>query len=284
MKPIKEATLIVCSIVRNAEKGLRNNIPVIDELCKYFKDYRIIVYENNSIDKTKEILKKWHYKDTSRIHVCIEDTDSSNTIPKAKEVTTNPFFSFHRIAKMAKLRNKYMEYIDQQSWDADYMIVVDLDVAQLKLDSILSSFSSNKEWDAVTAYGYSMSPKLRRRYHDTYALTCWGDEENPQTEKKIKLYADKFGKLKNDDWIRVYSAFGGFAIYRFEAIKGLRYKVIQNHDERVEVKCEHFSIYNQMIERGYNRFYINPQMDLKYQALSLKIIYNSFLRMINRFV
>ena len=71
MKPIKEATLIVCSIVRNAEKGLRNNIPVIDELCKYFKDYRIIVYENNSIDKTKEILRKWHNKDTNRIQICI---------------------------------------------------------------------------------------------------------------------------------------------------------------------------------------------------------------------
>ena len=41
MKLINESTIIICSIVRNAEKGLKNNIPVIKKLCQYFKDYKI---------------------------------------------------------------------------------------------------------------------------------------------------------------------------------------------------------------------------------------------------
>lgn len=186
---------------------------------------------------------------------------------------------------MAWIRNRYMEYVELQDWKADYLMVVDLDVSRLYLEGILSSFETKIEWDAVCAFGYSVSPKLKKRYHDTYALTEWGDEKNAQTEKKIKNLADKYGKLKpTDNWIRVFSAFGGLAIYKFDAIKGLRYEAIANKDKRVEVRCEHFSMYNQMAERGYNHFYINPAMVLKYQDLTFGIVWNSFCRLIRKFL
>lgn len=280
MKKTADSTIIVCSIARNAEKGLRCNIPVIDGLCKAFKDFRIIVYENDSIDGTKELLKAWHEKDVERIHVSLNDTDPSQTIPTAESVPgVSPFFCHKRIDRMARLRNTYMEYVDKQGWKADFMIVVDLDVAQLYLDNILTSFESNIEWDAVTAFGYSVSPKMfTTRYHDSYALTVWEDKDIPQTEDMIVENAYKYGKLKhNDEWVRVASAFGGFAIYRFEAVKGLRYTVpaLENGDSRVEVRCEHFSLYKQMIEHGYDRIYINPAMKLKYAELTLKTFWNS---------
>lgn len=272
-------TIIICSIVRNAEKGLKKNIPIIDALCKHFKDYRIVVYENNSVDLTKRILIKWQETNPDKIHVSINDTDSSPTIPTASSVHTNPFFSWKRIEKMSCLRNNYMEYVEQKGWKADYLMVVDLDVASLNLQGILSSFQTKDEWDVVTAFGYSTSPKLKRRYHDTYALTMWGDEDNPQTEQKIIRFADSLGNLKpTDKWVRVFSAFGGLAIYKHEAIKGLRYQTLLNEDKRIEVKCEHFSIYKQMVEKGFNRFYINPAMTLKYQALTLTIVWNSLKR------
>ena len=261
--------------MRNAEHGLKKNIPVIDKLCSYFKEYNIVVYENDSKDQTKEILKIWQEQAPNNIHISINDIDSGNTIPQASEVLSNPFFSQRRIGKMVNLRNKYMDYIEDHGLTADYMMVVDLDVAQLYLEGILSSFKSNIEWDAVTAFGYSTSPKFKRRYHDTYALTMWGDEKKPQTEEKIKKNADKLGKLKpEDNWIRVFSAFGGLAIYKFEALKDIKYQLLENEDKRVEVKCEHFSITKQMAEKGYNKFYINPGMQLKYQKLTLSIIFN----------
>lgn len=274
MTQLSNKRIIICSIVRNAEYGLKKNIPVIDQLCSYFKDYNIVVYENDSKDKTKEILKNWQKQAPNNIHISINDIDSGNTIPQASEVQSNPFFSQRRIGKMVNLRNKYMDYIKEHKLTADYMMVVDLDVAQLYLDGIISSFKSNMEWDAVTAFGYSTSPKLKRRYHDTYALTMWGDENNPQTEEKIKKNADKLGKLKvTDNWVRVFSAFGGLAIYKFEAVKDIKYQLLKNDDKRVEAKCEHFSITKQMAEKGYNRFYINPCMQLKYQKLTLNIIF-----------
>jgi len=273
------SSIIICSIVRDAEKGLKQNIPVIKQFIRFFGNYTIIIFENDSRDGTKKVLKEWQSEDPDHIHVYMEDGVFNATIPKSGDVSCNPFFSEKRIAKMVYLRNQYLDKIDTLCLFADYLMVVDLDVAKLDLNSILSSFESKVKWDAVTSFGYSLSPRLRSRYHDTYALTELGDEDNPQTENKIKKLADKYGHLKkSDDWIRVFSAFGGLAIYKYDAIKGIRYQLLENDDPRVQVRCEHFSIYKQMKERGYDNIYINPAMVLKYQNLTWKIVFNSIKR------
>lgn len=286
MKRIEESFVVVCGIVRNAEKGLRRNLPVIDGILKRCKDYRVFVYENDSVDDTKKILQEWQRNNQGKVCVSLNQTDPSKTIPSARNVEgVNPFFSHKRIDKMARLRNNYMDWLNREDGfferTPDYVIIVDLDVAQLDAESIITSFNANKEWDAVCSFGYSTSPKLKRRYHDTYALTLWEERDEPQTEKKIQKYADELGSLKpTDDWIRLASGFGGLAIYRYEAIKGLRYlePAIDNDDPRVEAKCEHFSLYKQMIERGFNKIYLNPAMVLKYQDLTFGIAWNSLLR------
>ncbi len=281
MKKLNESNICICSIVRNAANGLNRNIPVINALCEIVKDFKLIVFENNSKDQTKKILRNWKREVGDNLILTMYDVEASVVIPSENDVISNPFFSQHRISKMAFLRNQYMTCLDQIGINFDYLIVVDLDVARLSLKGILSSFNFNRDWDAVIANGYSVSPKLCRRYHDTYALTLWGEQEQPQTERKIKELADKMGKMKKTDkWIRVVSGFGGFAIYRFEAVKGLRYQVLENDDKRVEVKCEHYSIYKQMIDRGYDRFYINPAMELKYQNLTFSIAWKSLKRRI----
>lgn len=282
MKSINESTIILCSIVRNAEKGVRRNIPIISELLMHAKDYRVFVYENDSVDGTKDLLLQWHQKDPLKIHISLNNCDSAKTIPSNKLTKgVNPFFSHRRIDKMAMLRNTYMEYIEKQKWEADYLIVVDLDVARICLDGILSSFESKLEWDAVTALGYSIGPNLKRRYHDTYALTLYGEEMFPQTEQKVRSLAGLYSVLNGyGAWMRVFSAFGGLTIYRYDAVKGIRYAYpsLNNDDERVEVRCEHYSLYKQMVERGYDRVFINPAMTLKYQDLSMMIILNSLKR------
>lgn len=274
MKLINESTIIICSIVRNAEKGLKNNIPVIKKLCQYFKDYKIIIYENDSIDTTKSLLESWMHEDSKHVTTLLNNIDSSSTIPKGKKIKANPFFSHERISKMAAIRNHYLGYIAKKDWHADYIMVVDLDVAKICLDGILTCFSPNApDWDAVTAFGYSTSPSLKKRYHDTYALVEYGLEKQPQTEKSIHDSARSFlKKLQTKEWIRVYSAFGGLAIYKFSKIKGLRYKIIPNADSKVEVRCEHFSLYQQMTEKGECKTYVNPNMKLKYQSISLQLL------------
>lgn len=280
MKQIGDSTIIVCGIIRDAGETLERNIPVIMEICQSFMDYKIVIYENDSKDSTKEVLNKWQKNDPNHVYTLLNDSVANTVNPKGKSTKgVNPFFSRARIERMATLRNFYMNYVWEKNWAADYMMIVDLDVAQIYKEGVLDSFKSEINWDAVTAFGYSYSPRLKRRYHDSYALTMWKDQKKIQTEKTIRILSEKLGKLKpTDEWIRVFSAFGGLAIYKFDAIKNLRYLTMANDDDRVEVRCEHYSIYVQMMERGYDKFYINPSMILKYQRISWKLIARTLAR------
>lgn len=275
------STLTVCSIVRNAERGLRRNIPVIREVCSRFRDYHVVVFENDSTDGTVPLLKVWS-ADDPKVSVFCRDL-GVRTIPRPEEVSCNPFYSRYRIGKMAGFRNQYLEFVEGQGWNPDYLMVVDLDVERLDLQAIMTSFESSLEWDAVTAFGHSLSPRLTRRYHDTYALVELGKETVPQTEASIVEAGYRLGSLRpSDAWIPVFSAFGGLAVYRYECIRGLRYQCLDNADPRVEVHCEHYSLCLQMRERGFSRIFINPGMRLKYQRLTLKIVLGHIRRALKR--
>lgn len=282
MFDISNSSIIICSIVRNAANGLKHNIPVINQICRAFRDYHIFVYENDSIDNTKEILIKWHNTEPEHIHISLNTLNAPSSIPDNDKIRkgVNRFFCYERIDKMAKLRNKYLEYVRNIGWKADLFMVVDLDVAQLYSYPILQTLQINKNWDMISAFGYSFSPTLKKRYHDTYALTKWEDRFIPQTEEIIYKTNHTFDKLKtHDKWVHVASAFGGLAIYRFEAICGLKYYALRNNDKKVEARCEHFSIHKQMIENGFSNIYIVPSMSLLYQKITIKLILKKIYRL-----
>jgi hypothetical protein len=139
-----------------------------------------------------------------------------------KSSVTNPNFSVHRIEKMAFYRNKYLEYIDKEKLPGDYVIIVDLDVSKIYPQGIIQSFTLNYEWDALAANGISRAPSsfYRKRYYDAYALIECGQENIPQTENSIKATQYKWNFLKpNMPRFRVFSAFGGLAIYKRKAIE-----------------------------------------------------------------
>ncbi len=273
MIKIEDSSIIICGIVRNCGKQLLHNLPVINQLCDMAKTYHVVVYENDSVDNTKEVLQNWS-SERKNINIISENFDAKKTIPSKKSTTANPFYSYQRISKMTSLRNNYLDYIEKNHLTADYIIVVDLDVAGLNLDGILSSFNVSIDWDAITAYGYSYSRKLQKRYHDSYALVEYKNG-SAQTEETIKENQIKFAKiLSKNKLVRVDSAYGGLTIYKFIALKDIKYKIINNDNPKVEVRCEHYSLYEQMKEKGYNKIYINSDMTLKYQSISLKFIIN----------
>jgi hypothetical protein len=279
---LSRSSIIICSIVRDCAENLQSNIPVINALCDLAKNYQIIIFENDSKDKTKLILDDWA-NSRKDIYINIKNFNVDVTIPKNTETSlVNPFYSKQRIDKMVFYRNQYLNLIENNNLFADFIIIVDLDVASISLNGILDSFGQEREWDAISANGYSTSPKLSRRYHDTYALVEYGMQNIPQTEKSIIENQYKFSFLKkNIPLIPVYSAYGGLVIYRYEVINGLRYTNPFNNDEKVEVRCEHFGLNQQIQALGFNKFYINPNMEIKYQKLSLKIIFNTLKRSLN---
>lgn len=269
---MKNSRIAICSIVRDCKKGLQKNIPVIEELRAYFQSSFVIVFENDSIDGTKDVLAEWS-KTSSNVRIESKNYNTQTIPPSNPHSGANRFFSQSRISKMAEYRNQYMEALGNLNSQLDFVMVVDLDISKIFIEGIIDSFALSDSWDVVCANGYSRSPKLKQRYHDSYALVELGHENIAQTEESIFKNQIKWGKLKKGTPpVPVYSAFGGLAIFHYNTLRNKRYYVIPNDDPKVEVRCEHYSLCHEIRKDGFNRIYINPAMTIKYQSIDGKLL------------
>ena len=268
---MKKSSIAICSIVRDCNKQLAVNIPIVEKLRHKFKESHIFIFENDSKDGTKKTLKNWEKK-SKGVYISINDFNTK-TIDNQSKTGVNRYFSYSRINKMALYRNEYLKMIENTGINYDYVMVIDLDVEKIYPDGIANSFGQYKYWDAITANGFSYSPSLRLRYHDTYALVEMGNENIPQTEGSISFSQHKWGFLRRGSPLcAVYSAHGGLSIYKYEAIKKKRYRVILNKDPRVEVRCEHFGICHDIRQSGFKKIFVNPSMVIKYQGIKASVL------------
>lgn len=268
---MRNSSVSICSIVRDCGRNLERNIPRVEYLRKFFKSSEVIVFENDSKDNTLKLLLKWE-KDSTNVNVFTEKF-KEETIPFSSPGDANPYFSRHRIEKMTKYRNKYLEYINNNGFERDFVIVIDLDISGFRIDGLVNSFGFFPGWDCISANGISLSSKLSWQYHDSYALIEHQRIDETQTEDSIRAYRSKYSFLKRGmPLIKVDSAFGGIAIYRWSSIKGIYYSCLNNSDTRVQCKSEHVGLHKAMIQNGYSAICINPSMMVKYRSLSISFL------------
>jgi hypothetical protein len=274
------SSVTICSIVRDCNKNLLRTIPAIEEIRNCFKSSKVIVFENDSIDGTRQTLVEWK-KDYQNVNIH-SDNYGQQTIPNEDISGVNRFFSEFRISKMIQYRNRYLSLLNEKScFKADFVIVVDLDIGELDINGVAHSFGLTDQWDVVCANGYFYDASFRRRYYDTYPLVELGNENSSQTETSIADNRITWSFFRPGmPLIPVYSAYGGMAIYKFEAIENRKYSVIRNNDERVEVRCDHFSLCQDIRNAGFSRILINPAMTLNYlrfdRGLIRKFMNNAF--------
>jgi len=258
--------VILCSIVRNVGKQLAKNIPQIEKLMSHFDSYEIIIFENDSIDNTKEILNKWAI--SNKNVTFLSEDNKTITIPNKLLNNVNPFYSRFRISKMCTYRNKYLEYLENNNYNADYIIIIDLDIPQINVEAIYNAITNKHPWDFIASNSYFFNKNLQKVYYDSYALTPLGQESIPQTENSIETNQTAFSNIKPGmPLFPVYSAFGGIGIYKSETLYKLRYTCIENDDPRVEVKCEHFGLHHQIHNNGFNKFFIDPNLRFPYKKV-----------------
>lgn len=280
----KYGSIIICSIVRNAARGLRQNIPTMKWLVRHFNSYKVVVFENDSTDNTKHLLQKWHDSDPENVHVFMKDLHVAPTIPTECTSTFGPGYSHERISKMVDYRNQYMDYVSAQGWTADYLMVIDLDVGHISRRGMLSCFNQPFEWDAITAFGWGLDLNLKIIYIDNYPAVLPSDQHLSRTKRYhsyMTHYCAEQRKLSKTPF-PMFSAYGGAAIYKFDRVAHLRYQLLYNKDDFVECLCEHETLHIQMDAEGHNLTYVNPRFMIKYFTETLNTWYYYFKCVIRR--
>jgi hypothetical protein len=263
---LANSSIAICGLAHNCAHKLSTNIKFIEDLRTYFKFLQVVVVENDSHDNTRAILDYWS-ESSSNVAILVGIERPIDTISDQSNYNVNPYYSYKRISYLATLRNQYLNYIKSDGRVYDYILVLDFDVDKISLSGVLNSFEQRDSWDVACAYGYSISPRLQERIHDTYAMVLLGDENKPQQERPIKqLQRDVRLDKISGSLFPVYSAFGGLSIYKAGLLEGINYQALKNNDPRVEVRCEHFSICHQLRQKQITQAVINPRMHLRYET------------------
>jgi glycosyltransferase involved in cell wall biosynthesis len=272
---MRNSRVVVCGCCQNvayaeANAPLNVNMYRVEYLRSLFKESACVIFENNSGDKTKEVLHKWRVKD---VDVVSENNEYFNEFKKTP-------FSKDRMSIMSYCRNRYMNVAKTLYGDFDYLITLDLDIwAGFSYLGIANTFGQDEEWSVVASNGLrSMwidergkqlkTPKTLhwdayafRDKNDGFKFESMSNIDMTESEELFIRNVQKNTFLVGKEMVEVDSAFGGLAVYKMEDILDCTY----TGEHGVS---EHISLHRKIRDKG-KKIFLNPSQIFLYNFNSM---------------
>ena len=264
---ISDSSIVIGLLARDCERKLPMNIPRIEALGEFFREYHVIAYENDSVDGTKKLLLKWMHDNPNVISIC--ETTGEQTIPQESKSVLFPSQSLHRITRMASFRNRVLNEL-RKRFCPDLFCFIDVDMESFNPQDIIRGIEhAPKDWGALFANGqiiidYGTHTCTNPIQYDYYAYFKQGMNPYLSEDYTIRL-KDNFAiawveqrRINRHSYHPCYSAFNGIGIYRWDVVKDLNYKAYQT-PELKEVQaslCEHVLFNYEIIKRGYKLYVV----------------------------
>jgi len=261
----KEKRVVFSFLARNSAYHVPKMKNKMDALGKHFKDYQVLIFENDSSDGTRDLLKEWSRENS---HVSLLDCcELGNCDCKLdwKKATHDGVHSKSRIEKMRTMREYVLQYVKKHFSNWDYSIVMDFDLGgSIFKDGFLTSFAYDKSFDVIFASGLTTFPCFFNFHmlYDAWAFLAEGDDlKNINKENIMKDFFYQNNTLFDYpiqfDLKKAKSGFNGLAIYKISSIMNASY---QNSISKSN--CEHIDFHLHMIDNGFSKIYFNPCMIL----------------------
>lgn len=253
---MKQKRVVIAGLCINIEKNIPKLRKRLEQMCSLFKDYQIVIFENDSSDGTRPLLHEWT-GENQRVHLL--ECASADCKLNVKGAVQYGALSTTRMKKMADYRNRLLTYVSDHFSDYDCMIMTDLDISgPTSLNGLAHSFGLYNTWDSVSAMGLNgitltVSSPI---YYDTLAYE--DDRYNRKTTNLYDFLCVYFNTRKDigSGLLPVRSGFGGLAIYKMDILKnGVDYNPVDG-----DYKCEHKIFHDNMRTRGFSRVFIDPNL------------------------
>ena len=244
---MKESSVIFCGLARDVAEGLPMVQKRIERAGSMFKDYRVVIYENDSQDNTVALLKDWQAKNP---HVVV----LSENLGAKKWGQVN---DLDRMKYLATCRNQYLEYVKEHFSDFEFLIVLDFDLPKGFSYGGLANTFGHDDWDAVGSNGLLVPPEGYPSANPMF-FDAWAYREKRDGEAGPLDEINRLAFRRGEDLVPVTSCFGGLAVYRMEAIRmGAQYG---GED------CEHVVFHRQLREMGFGKMFLNPSQIVLYSG------------------
>jgi hypothetical protein len=233
-----------CFIVKDGDKYLEKNLMKIIQFGDlYLDNYRIYYVENDSIDKTNEILDKFKkkYKNIYGQHLKLDGKHSTELCNKFNERNCS-----NRTRRLAFIRNQVLN--QAKNWkECNYIFMLDLDFIDFDMKELYNMFNIIKN-DKDTNGIFGMSISHNSCVYDISAIK--------PSHKLIEIYLKK-------NLVKVDSAFSGFGIYKIKYIidNNVKYNEKTNDIEHTDFnnKIKNLYVYTNFtpIYYSYNGYCID---------------------------
>jgi hypothetical protein len=237
------STVTIAGLARSVAHIMPKTIERIEELGGHFRNYRVIVYENDSADETLSILTNWS-KRNPRVRIISENLNAP---------VSQPIRCLSRADRMVYYRSRLQEEILSRS-TTDYVVLVDTDlVGGWSLDGIATTFSRN-DWDFVGSNGL-IYKRNGLHANATIQYDAWAYRNRGDDTPLSTRYVNKLRYAKGGEWVLLNSCFGGLGIYTTESYSKGKY---------TGGDIEHVTFHRSMREQGFDRIYLNPSQIVLY--------------------
>lgn len=259
LKHFKTKNIIIAGLLRNCSDNFSDIKRQLAMLTNLFNSYKILLVENDSNDDTRQQLLRMA-RDDSNITILgcgVNANVCRLNLPETIVHDSNA----KRIRKMVRLRNIYLDYINEHSdlySDYDFVAVWDLDITgTLYADGVGMSgyyFKTNPRIEALCANGISLvnfGLFINQVKFDPYAhQEKLGDDFRTKAQEHSWSWAIE--QCQQDQVRKVGSCFNGFSIYRKRALENKTYEYSERNGKSL---CEHQTLNNKL--KGV---YLNPYM------------------------
>ncbi len=247
---VKKHKIIISGIARDNAKDLPNSIRYIEHTGNFFEDYRVIIFENDSSDGSKEILLNWSLKN-NKVKIISKDFGNKK----------RPNIQF-----LADARNFYLEEVTNNNTyeDFDMLMVVDMDMRYgWDMRGIFHSFGLINEWDAICSNGVKGDEAVM---YDAFAFRS---KEFPHNLEQPNYWTEIVPQIQKvyeagGKFVPVYSCFGGMAFYKTKFVNNCKYS--STNDD-----CEHVA-FHMCINENQGKMFMNPSQMIRYKGFRSKFL------------
>jgi hypothetical protein len=236
---MRESSVVICGICRSVRPFLPRIAASIERLGELFKDYRVVVIENDSIDRTPEFLRDWSASN-SRVEF---ETGTLGVEHFPQERNLN------RAAWLAVCRNRYHQIVADRFSKCDYVIPLDMDLAGgFSFDGIAHTFGHDG-WDFVGSYSLIRRQNSHHEEWPYWHYDAWAYRPESPQHPTARILPKDLQLQRGDPLLPVASCFGGLGVYRREAFLSAAYGGSD---------CEHVVLHEGLRRAGFHRLFLNP--------------------------
>jgi hypothetical protein len=236
LERMRESSVVLCGLCRDVRHFLPRLAARVERLGGMFRDYRVVLFENDSMDATLEFLTDWRASNP-RVDVLSEALG----VPRHARTRDAA-----RTGWMATCRNRYRDRIAAEYADFDHAIVIDSNLAGgWSYEGVAHTFGED-DWDFVGSSGLALRPAAGPGYrqHDIRTL-----------RPAVGTAASGLVDFATSDLRRgmpmlpVDSCFGGMGVYRMACLLACSYG---------GGDCEHVVFHDRLRRSGLGRLFLNP--------------------------